>query len=85
MLAPKANKILQHMEHITADKQQKPSSAIVKHLRLFIAITLVKIGHDCLRGSRKKHQPAAPNNTPSQPSESSPDYRMIHMVKQPTS
>jgi hypothetical protein len=34
MLAPEATKILQHMAHITAHKQQKPYSAIMKHLRL---------------------------------------------------
>jgi hypothetical protein len=34
ILAPEAIKILQHLAHITANKTQKPHSAMVKHLRL---------------------------------------------------
>jgi hypothetical protein len=79
MLAPaEATKILQHLAHITANKTQKPYSAIVKHLRLRIAITLVKAAHHCLRASRKKRHHAPSNNTPNQPSEPSPEYRMLN-------
>jgi ribosomal protein L19 len=60
MLAPEATKILQHLAHTTAKKTQKAYSAIVKHLRLSIAITLVKATHYYLRASRKKcHQPTS--------------------------
>jgi hypothetical protein len=55
MLAPEATKLLQHPAETLADKQQRPYSAIMKHLWLCIAITLVKAVHHCLRGSRKKH------------------------------
>jgi hypothetical protein len=78
MLAPEATKILQHLAHITANKTQKPNSAIVKHLRLRIAITLVKAAHHCLRAPRKKRHHAPSNNTPNQPSEPSPEYRMLN-------
>jgi hypothetical protein len=64
MHAPEATQILQHLAHITADKTQKPYSAIVKHLRLSIAITLVKAAQHCFRASRKKHHHATTNNTP---------------------
>jgi hypothetical protein len=50
MLAPEATKILQHLAHINVTKTQKPYSATVKHLRLRIAITLVKAAHHCLWG-----------------------------------
>jgi hypothetical protein len=79
MLAPEATKILQHLAHITANnKTQKPYSAIVKHLRLRIAITLVKAAHHCLRASRKKCHHTPSSNTPNQPSEPSPEYRMLN-------
>jgi hypothetical protein len=78
MLAPEATKILQHLAHITANKTQKPYSAIVKHLRLRIAITLVKAVHHCLRASRKKRHHAPSSNTPNQPLEPSPEYRMLN-------
>ena len=78
MLAPEATKILQHLAQITAEKQQTPYSAIVKHLRLRISITLVKAAHHCLRESRKKRHLATPNNNHTQPSEPSPDYRMLY-------
>jgi hypothetical protein len=77
-LAPEATKIIQHLAHITAHKQLMPYSAIVKHLRLCIVITLVKAAHHCLRGSRKKcHQPA-PTRNRKQPSEPSLDYGMLY-------
>jgi hypothetical protein len=72
MLAPDATKILQHLAHITAHKQQKPYSAIVNHLRLRIMTTLVKATHQCLRGSRKKRHQAAPTSTPDQPIRAQP-------------
>ena len=78
MLAPEATRILQHLAEISAEKQQKPYSAIMKHLRLRIAITLVKAVHHCLRGSRKKR-----NNNPHNhysdpiPLEPSPEFRMM--------
>jgi hypothetical protein len=78
MLAPEATKILQHLAHITANKTQKPYSVIVKHLRLRIAITLVKAANHCLRASRKKPHHAPSSNTPNQPSEPSPEYRMLN-------
>jgi hypothetical protein len=78
MLAPEATKILQHLAHITAHKQQKPYSAIVKHLILQIAITLVKAVHHCLRGSRKKCPQTTQTSTPKQPSVPSPDFRILY-------
>jgi hypothetical protein len=51
MLAFEATKILQHLAHITAEKQQKLYSAIVKTLRLHIAIASAETAHHCLRGS----------------------------------
>jgi hypothetical protein len=78
MLASEATKILQHLAHITAKKTQKPYSAIVKHLRLRIAITLVKAAHHCLRASRKKRHQTTSTSTSNQPSEPSPEYRMLN-------
>jgi hypothetical protein len=77
MLAPEATKILQHLAHIAACKQQKPYSAIVKHLRLRIAITLVRADHHCLRGSREKCPQTTQTSTPNQPSEPSPEVKSI--------
>ncbi|MGL5814518.1 MAG: reverse transcriptase domain-containing protein, partial [Aeromonas sp.] len=79
MLAPEATRILQHLAEIMARKQQRPYSAIMKHLRLRLAITLVKAVHHCLRGSRKKRH-LAPNTPfiPLSPLEPSPDFRMLH-------
>ncbi|MGL4351554.1 MAG: reverse transcriptase domain-containing protein [Plesiomonas shigelloides] len=78
MLAPEATKILQHLAGITAHKQQKPYSAIVNHLRLRISITLVKAAHHCLRGSRKRRHNTIQPPTHTEPTEPSPDFRMIH-------
>jgi hypothetical protein len=78
MLAPEATKILQHLAGITAHKQQKPYSAIVNHLRLRISLTLVKAAHHCLRGSRKRRHQTNQLTTHTEPSEPSPDFRLIH-------
>jgi hypothetical protein len=78
VLAPEAVKILQHLAHITVKKTQMPYSAIVKHLRLRIAITLVKAAHHCLRSSRKKRHQTTSTYTPNQPSEPSPEYHMLY-------
>jgi hypothetical protein len=81
MLAPEATKILQYLAHITAHRQQKPYSAIVNHLRLQIAITLVKAVHHCLRGSRKKRPQTTQTSTPNQPSSSEPSQpRLLHVI-----
>jgi hypothetical protein len=74
---PEATKILQHLAQITAHKQQKPYSAIVKQLRLQIDITLVKAAHHCLRGSTKKCPQTTQTSTPNQPSEPSPVFCML--------
>jgi hypothetical protein len=78
MLAPEATKILQHLAHTTAKKTQKPYSAIVKHPRLRIAITLVTAAHHCLQTSRKKRHQTTSTSTSNQPSEPSPEYGMLH-------
>jgi hypothetical protein len=77
MLAPAATKILQQLAHITTKKTQKLYSAIVKHIRLCIAITLVKAPHHGLRASRKKPHQATSDNTLSS------EYHTCEMVKQP--
>ena len=49
LLAPAATQLLQRLAALTADRQQKPYSIVMQHLRLRIAITLVKAVNHCLR------------------------------------
>jgi hypothetical protein len=78
MLAPEATKILQHLADLMANKQQQTYSAIMKHLRLRIGITLVKAFHHCLRGSRKTHQQPSSRFATQNPVEPSSEYRMLY-------
>ena len=64
MLAPAATQLLQHLAGLLANRQQKPYSTVMQHLRLRLAITLVKAVHHCLRGSRKNASSTHPVSTP---------------------
>jgi hypothetical protein len=75
---PLKPQILQHLADPIANKQQQPYSAIMKHLRLRIAITLVKAVHHCIQGSKSDTSNPAPDSSPKNPIEPSPEYLMLY-------
>jgi hypothetical protein len=78
MLAPEATKILQHLAHITVDKQQKPYSAIMKHLRLRIAIHSSQSCPPLPQRIQKEAPPNNPNQHPQPTIRTQP--RLPHVV-----
>ena len=78
MLAPAATQLLQHLAALLANRQQKPYSTVMQHLRLRLAITLVKAVHHCLRGSRKKRLIHTPRFLAPTPADPSPEFRMMY-------
>jgi hypothetical protein len=81
MLSAEATKVLQRLADLSAQKQQKPYSAVMRHLRLRLSITLVKAVHHCLRGSRKKRPPINSRSgflADAEPTEPSPEFRILH-------
>jgi hypothetical protein len=77
MLAPEATKILQHLAHHIAEKQQRPYSTMMKHLRLRISITLVRAVHHCIRASRAKRLRVPPRYVAPEPHDPCPEFRMM--------
>ena len=77
MLAPAATKLLQHLAALTAHRQQKPYSTVMQHLRLRIAITLVKAVRHCLRSSRKKCLIHTPRFLAPEPTDPCPEFHML--------
>jgi hypothetical protein len=77
MLAPEATKILQHLAHHIAEKQQRPYCTMMKHLRLRISITLVRAVHHCIRASRAKRLRVPPRYIAPEPSDPCPEFRML--------